>query len=765
MFAVGSSANVVVATSGTRIAGGTQVPGPQSYLLLPTPVTATVLVTAELDALAFKMPLLYDQLPECVRQQDIELVDRGNVPLYIWDTVPVWDEDPFTWDEVIGPEPIGKTTMRICQLELEKTCLEISEIARLYDLDRTPKEFLPYHASLLGTPLPGVSEKQQRAFLETLVATYQRKGSPLSFFRLFEQLGFILTLQETYQRKGDAGTVDGPQIALKTNALVVDEPVGTTETGKVTYRLSTLNPITRGTLKIESFDQDVVLPTVIIDDGEGGWSDNVAGFVNYETGIFEFTLPTTPALNGQPIQATYDHRVDAFPHINREKYNDRVRSSVVQFAITPKDSSVVLDAEAINRIELYLSLLKPHHVIIQNLDLILNFQDQEVATDDLNPFSNLFVETVFGTMYNGLAWSSEDNGSLDHTSPGNQHRTGPEFLKDESIDDQTEIAPYTYPWLSNGTFTNPVLAGADFTNTGFGISGVSASQATLDSSVTDLVANLSLGEYIFLDGFATEEDNGLWKLTGAPAGVGPWTAQITKQDDDTIANEAAGASVTLTKHALVRETVWEDVASTEIFEAVITSDSPRTTTSFSISKPGSTSLGEDDHCVLVDGPTGGESRNITSLTDQTTYYDVVVDSAYPVAPEVGDNVTLLDRESTVNLRNLEAGFRPQDPVDLYFGFESSVAPDGILTSFTITITKTPILTNSVSFLRFTIGGTAYEETATGTGAFTNTSGHVSSSSINYGSGAVSVTFGTAPDTSTLVETYSTEAGATTLGTY
>jgi hypothetical protein len=89
-----------------------------------------------------------------------------------------------------------------------------------------------------------------------------------------------------------------------------------------------------------------------------------------------------------------------------------------------------------------------------------------------------------------------------------------------------------------------------FTNTGFGISGVTADTGTLDSSVTDLVAELANGDYIRLGGFANDTNNGIFVLTGAPAGVGPWTAAVRKVDGETLVVEAAGPSVSLDKNPI-----------------------------------------------------------------------------------------------------------------------------------------------------------------------------------------------------------------------
>lgn len=90
-----------------------------------------------------------------------------------------------------------------------------------------------------------------------------------------------------------------------------------------------------------------------------------------------------------------------------------------------------------------------------------------------------------------------------------------------------------------------------FTNTGFGLSGVSGQTATLDSSTTDLVAELANGDHIYLQGFTNSDNDGWWVLTGAPAGTGPWTAAVTKNFPGSApANEAAAASISLDKNPI-----------------------------------------------------------------------------------------------------------------------------------------------------------------------------------------------------------------------
>src|SRR5690606_31305414 len=147
--------------------------------------------------------------------------------------------------------------------------------------------------------------------------------------------------RETYQRRGDFAEVSGPQMALRSSALVVDEPLGVTELGKTTYVFQVNStPIARGTIKLKVFDQSESDPSVFVDNGEGGWSDGTSGSVDYFHGRLEITLPAAPSLIGQDILITYNQRIDAFPDIDNVRYTDRIRSSLVKFAISPKNPSI-----------------------------------------------------------------------------------------------------------------------------------------------------------------------------------------------------------------------------------------------------------------------------------------------------------------------------------------------------------------------------------------------------------------------------------------
>jgi hypothetical protein len=125
-------------------------------------------------------------------------------------------------------------------------------------------------------------------------------------------------------------------------------------------------------------------------------------------------------------------------------------------------------------------------------------------------------------------------------------------------------AERTYPFVAAGTIQHAGNLEADtqgwfimffdrterFTNVGFGISAVTGPDATLDSSITDLTTELADNDYIRLSGFVEANNNGIFRVVGAPAGTGPWTVAIRKVNGDTLVAELAGASVNVDKNPI-----------------------------------------------------------------------------------------------------------------------------------------------------------------------------------------------------------------------
>ncbi len=125
-------------------------------------------------------------------------------------------------------------------------------------------------------------------------------------------------------------------------------------------------------------------------------------------------------------------------------------------------------------------------------------------------------------------------------------------------------ATFTFPFVAAGTinFNDNLVddpAGEywmfyeyteRFTNTGFGTSSSSGDTATLDSSVTDLTAELADGDYINLVGFTDDTLDGIYVLTGTPSGSGPWTVTVRRIDGTTLVDEAEGATVSLDKNPI-----------------------------------------------------------------------------------------------------------------------------------------------------------------------------------------------------------------------
>lgn len=122
----------------------------------------------------------------------------------------------------------------------------------------------------------------------------------------------------------------------------------------------------------------------------------------------------------------------------------------------------------------------------------------------------------------------------------------------------------SYPFVASGSinFNSNLVSDGDgyywmffqyterFTNIGFSIGSVSGSGATITSTTTNLTTELADGDYIALSGFSNSVNNGIWRLTGTPAGGGPYTVTATKVDGATVIAEGAGPSVSLDKHPI-----------------------------------------------------------------------------------------------------------------------------------------------------------------------------------------------------------------------
>lgn len=638
------------------------------------PLTAARTEAPVAEPEPFFLPNLYEYFPNIVRAEDRTLVDRGEVPVYSWDSIPEWDVEPYTWDALIGPEPILKTTTRVMQLELEVTAREIRDLLLQYDLDRVDDDFLPYIAVLLGTPLPSSREDQQREFLRNLVRLYRQKGTPLAFTLLFSSLGFDVTLVEQYQRKGDAELVNGPQMDIVRSSLVTGEDQGVTNAAPGPYPIQLAKrPAIPGTIRVSVFDQSANTATLVRDNGEGSWSDGLAGSIDYDTGAGNFTLDAAPTLIGQPIEVEYRFHPDPFPDPFGNRWTDRFRSSIVAATLLPK-TNVQVTEEIAQRLELYRALLKPAHVIFD--EAVIRFEFEEDASQDefIDPFfSLLFVELPSAILRYGQGYAAEDNASL-HPDPnfgGAQHRSGEEWIITyEQEADAGPDAPYAYPWFYDGIFSNPIPR--------------------------------SDKEYI---------------------GYSP----LDRVDSD------------------------------------VSNDISPTTTNVSVTRVGALPAGIQvgSFLMMTDGVAGGEAREITIISDTGAYYDVTVSPGFSVPPEVGDSLALSD-EDVVTYATLED--HPEETLAAYWT-EEIYNGNGSDTVFSgSSLGKTPVETSSVT-LRFTIGSTDYEETDDGVGGFTNTSGEISSASIDYTTGAVDVTFNNPPDGSTTVDYEYATTASITLGAF
>jgi len=495
------------------------------------PVVAPPVVSDPDADVRFVLPDLYYFYPQVIRNEDVYLVPRGDVPVYFWDTVLTWDTEPYSWDQLIGPEPILHTTTRCQQIEWERSALEINRLTRLIDIFEVPAAYLVYIAAQLGTVLPGTNVSEQRLFLFNLVKFYKGKGTPLTFVRMFETMGFHVFLTEQYQRVTDANFVPGPQIALVESTYVLDEAAGTTIASPGPYRLRLAsNPVMRGSIKVTVYDQDANAPRVFIDNN-GSWSGNVTGTIDYETGAGFFVLPDTPTLVGQPITVTYRYLADPFPDPYGSRWVDRVRSSYVAAAFQAIDDTVVVTEELAERLEAMLELLRPAHVLFDDVSLRSAWIEDAAPTEEMNIFGILFYEPVFEVPYRGYGYDVTENMSTIPDQPfAGRHRDEEEWIITYEQDAlPTPQAPYVYPWSRTGTFYNPL----DVTSPTKDYLGYSPYDSYESAVTADLVASTTIFSITDVGTLPATIGSGNCKLVFKTASAklsGEWSGVVTIVD-------------------------------------------------------------------------------------------------------------------------------------------------------------------------------------------------------------------------------------------
>jgi hypothetical protein len=436
---IGGSGNALI-PAGTLLGGTLIGQAPDEFVASPLFSTS---VPTTVGAEPNVLPDLYDYFPQVIKDQDSELVDRSDVPLYLWDTTPEWDTETYNWDEVIGPEPILKTTTRVFQLEFESTARRIRDLALLYDVDRVKREFLPYLSSYLGVDMVYTSEKAQRIFLRNIAYTYRKKGTPLSIKNVFKSLGFESSIEEKYQNKYDGSFVSGPDKDVVSSDLVLNEVVGVLTSSAGPYTLDIAHtPIVRGSIRLKIYDTDVNKYRLVVDNGFGGWSNTLSGSVDYKSGHATITLPSAPTTVGTEIKVDYNYLTDSFPDVERRRWTDRFRSSYVSILFSPIRAGVSLTDEVSTRLMSLIGIIKPAHAIISPFIYILPEADTESATDSIPVRSFLFVEPLFTVHYHGYGWDSPTNGSQ-----GTYQRGAEEFIFG------SEGYPYVYPFRRDGGFT------------------------------------------------------------------------------------------------------------------------------------------------------------------------------------------------------------------------------------------------------------------------------------------------------------------------
>ena len=82
------------------------------------------------------------------------------------------------------------------------------------------------------------------------------------------------------------------------------------------------------------------------------------------------------------------------------------------------------------------------------------------------------------------------------------------------------------------------------------LSGAAGASAVLSMATTDLVDELTVADYIALDGFVNENNNGVYTVDSFNTGVSPQTINVTKWDGETLTNETSPGTATLDKNPI-----------------------------------------------------------------------------------------------------------------------------------------------------------------------------------------------------------------------
>jgi hypothetical protein len=82
------------------------------------------------------------------------------------------------------------------------------------------------------------------------------------------------------------------------------------------------------------------------------------------------------------------------------------------------------------------------------------------------------------------------------------------------------------------------------------LSGAAGSTAVVSMPSVDLVSELSVSDYINLQGFTDPNNNGIWQVDSFNGGVSPQTINATRINGDTVSNEAGPGTCTLAKNPI-----------------------------------------------------------------------------------------------------------------------------------------------------------------------------------------------------------------------
>lgn len=307
---------------------------------------------------------LYRRLLPLIQTQDQKSGAQGYIEH--WDDTFEWDSGDIkqVWD-AFGAAPIIQELFYVVETLEGEDVQVLESLLDLVDPLKCPANLLQNIAGSFGYKLSdNLSEEAARVALIGLFDAYKSRGRRISFDVFFRLLGFkIFTISPLWKKDILEQNNDYSRVQWAT------APITTTigPSGTTTY-LSRIadTPIRPTSLRVTNTS------VVLRDDGKGNLigPTTETGTVNYETGDFTvtFTGPTPGA-----VTATFDQITEEWPY-----HAARID---LEIELNPLGGPPpLIDGEFVNSLLNRIDEVRPVHVLIRALALVVELEDTMTPT-------------------------------------------------------------------------------------------------------------------------------------------------------------------------------------------------------------------------------------------------------------------------------------------------------------------------------------------------------------------------------------------------